>query len=89
MGKKSGVAAKIIKLEPKDLVTHCHCHSLNLSAKSTTEQCQRLRDTQDTVCEICILVKYSLKRDKLLAKIQDNIEGEYQTITLDKLYPTR
>ena len=40
MGKKSGVAAEIIKLEPKALATHCHCHSLNLSVKSTTEQCQ-------------------------------------------------
>ena len=48
MGKKSGVAAEIIKIEPKALATHCYCHSLNLSVKSTTEQCQLLRDTLDT-----------------------------------------
>ena len=48
MGKKSGIAAEIIKLESKALATYCHCHSLNLSVKSTTEQCQLLRDTLDT-----------------------------------------
>ena len=89
MGKKSGAAAEIIKLGPKALDTHCHWHSLNLRVKSTTEQCQLLRDTLDTVREICILVKYSPKREKLLENIQDNIEGEYQTTTLDKLCPTR
>ena len=66
MGKKSGVAAEITKLDPKALATHCHCHSLNLSVKSTTEQCQLLRDILDTVREK--LVKYSPKRDKLLGK---------------------
>ena len=89
MGKKSGVAAEIIKLEHKALATHCHCHSLNLTIKSTTEQCQLLRDTLDTVCGICRLVKYSPKREKLLGNIQDNIEGEYQTTTIDKLHPIR
>ena len=89
IGKKSGVTPEIINLEPKALATHCHCHSLNLSIKSTIEQCQLLRDTLDTVREICILVKYSPKREKLLENIQDNIEGEYQTTTLDKLCPTR
>ena len=52
MRKKSGVAAEIIKLDPKALTAHCHCHSLNLSVKSTTEhQCQLLRNTLDTVRE--------------------------------------
>ena len=89
MGKKSGVAVEIIKLEPKALATHCHCHSLNLNVKSITEQCQLLRDSLDTVREICILVKYSPKREKILGNFQDNIEGEYQTTTVDKLCPTR
>ena len=44
MGKKSGVAEEIIKLQPKALAKHCHCHSLNLSVKRTTEQCQLLTD---------------------------------------------
>ena len=81
--------AEIIRLESKALAAHCHCHSLNLSVKSITEQCQLLRDTLDTVREICMLVKYSPKREKLLGDIQDSIEGEYQTTTLDKMYSTR
>ena len=89
IGKKSAVAAEIIKLESKALVTHCHCNSLNQRIKSTTEQRQLLIDTLDTVREICILVKYSPKREKLLGNIQSNIEEKYQTFTLDKLCPTR
>ena len=79
MNKKSGVAVEIINLEPKGLATHCHKHSLNLSVKSTTGKCQRLRDTLDPVGEMCILVRYSRKRKKILVNIQGNIEGEYQT----------
>ena len=41
------------------------------------------------VREICVLIKYSPKREKLLGNIQDKIEGEYQTTTLDKLCQTR
>ena len=89
IGKKSAVAAEIIKLESKALATHCHCNPLNLRIKSTTEQRQLLIDTLDTVRKICILVKYSPKREKLLGNIQGNIEGKYQTFTLDKLCPTR
>ena len=87
MRKKSGVAIEIIKLEPKALATHCDKHALNLRVKSTTEQCQFLRDTLDTVREIYILVKYSPKREKLLGNIHDNIEGEYQSTTLHNLCP--
>ena len=46
-------------------------------------------DTLDTVHEICILVKSLSKREELLGNIQDNIGGEYQTTTLEKLCPTR
>ena len=69
MSKRSGVAAEIIKLEPKFLAAHRHCHSLNFTVKSKTEQCQLSRDTLDTVREICILVKYSPKREKILRSI--------------------
>ena len=48
-----------------------------------------MRDTLATVREICILVSYSPKPEKLLGNIPDNIEGEYQATTLDKLCSTR
>lgn len=89
MGKKSGVATKIQEIEPKALITHCHCHSLNLSIKSTTQNCKLLKDTLDTIREICILVKYSPKRERILGNIQENIETEEKSSTLDKLCPTR
>ena len=76
MSKQSGVAAEIIKLEPKALATHCHCHSLNLSARRTTAV-STFEKFIDTVRQICILVKYPPKREKLLGNIQDNIKGEY------------
>ena len=38
LGKKSGVAKQISDIQPKAVVTHCHCHSLNLSGKETTKQ---------------------------------------------------
>ena len=37
LGKKSGVATQISNIQPKVIVMHCHCHSLNLSVKETTK----------------------------------------------------
>ena len=59
MGNKSGVAAKIIEMEPKAFATHCHSHSLNLSVKTTPGQCKILKDVKDTVGEVSILIKFS------------------------------
>lgn len=46
-----------------------------------------------TVGEICVLVKYSPKREKMLGKINENIEGTFdetnRAIKLDKLCVTR
>ena len=95
MGRKSGVAKKIRDLQPKALETHCYGHSLNLSVKDVTSQSKILNDTMGTVSEICILVKYSPKRERMLGEIQSNIEGIEDTnytqgvITIDKLCPTR
>ena len=78
MGKRTGVATQISAEQPKAIATHCHGHSLSLSVKSLTSECDILRDTMGTVGEICILVKYSPKREKLLRKISENIEGELE-----------
>lgn len=76
LGKRSGVATELSSEQPKAVVTHCQGHSLSLAVKSLTNDCKILRDTMGTVGEICILVKYSPKREKLLGKIVENIEGE-------------
>ena len=96
MGKRSGVSAKICREQPKAKTIHCQGHSLSLAVKSLTQGCAILRDTLGTVAEICVLVKYSPKREKILGNIMENIEGDFGDGTridhrskLDKLCVTR
>ena len=95
LGRKSGVATKLKELQPKALETHCQGHSLNLSVKDVITQCDIMRDTLGTTGEICVLVKYSPKRENLLGDIQKNIEfsdespKKNQVTTLNKLSVTR
>lgn len=98
LGKKSGVAARILKEAPKALSTHCHAHSLSLSLKDTCSNVKILNDTLGTVGEICVLVKYSPKREKMLGSIKDNVDGDLEeddlhdkesAPSLDKLCVTR
>ena len=58
--------------------THCQGHSLSLAIKSRTKDCTIPRNTLRTVGEICVLVKYSPKYEKILGSIVENIEGEFQ-----------
>ena len=93
MGTRSGVSTIITEEQPKAIATHCQGHSLILAVKSLTKECQILRDTMGTAGEICVLVKYSPKREKLLGKLNGNIEGTLEThkqaSRLDKLSVTR
>ena len=95
MGKHSGVATQILAEQAKAIATHCFGHSLSLAVKSLTSDCNILRCTMGTVGEICILVKYSPKREQLLGKLSENIEGEVKEISgstpgkLDKLSVSR
>ena len=74
MGKKSGVSTQILADQPKAVVVHCQGHSLSLSVKTLTNECDILRDTLSVVREICILVKFSPKRENLLGSIHESIE---------------
>ena len=98
LGKKSGVAALILEEQPKALPTHCHAHSLSLSVKDMCKNVKILNDTMGTVGEICILVKYSPKRENMLGEIKENIDGDLDeellgektfVPSLDKLCITR
>lgn len=93
-GKKSGVSTQILTLQPKALATHCYGHSLSLAVKDLTSCCKILRDTMSTVGEICVLIKYSPKREKMLGMMSSNIEGIEDVdidngTSLDKLSETR
>ena len=93
MGKKSGVSTQIFAEQPKAIAIHCQGHSLSLSVKSLTNECDILRDTLSVVGEICILVKFSPKRENLLGNINDNIEKGQEDVEqikkLTKLSTTR
>ena len=75
-GKKSGVSTQILAEQPKAVAIHRQEHSLSLSVKSVTKECDILHDVMSVVGEICILVKFSPKREHLLGKITDNIKKE-------------
>lgn len=94
MGKRSGVSTKILEEQPKAVATHCQGHSLSLAIKTLTKDCRILSETMGTVGEICVLVKYSPKRETMLGAIMENIEGEFEELRpgyqkLDKLCATR
>ena len=76
MGKKSGVSTQIPIEQPKAIAIHCQGHSLSLSVKSLTSECAILRDVMAIVGEVCVLIKYSPKRENLLGKIYEYIESE-------------
>ena len=62
--------------------------------KSLTKESPILQDTVGAVGEICVLVKYSAKREKMLDKLTENVQrtfipDEQQETKLDKLCVTR
>ena len=94
VGKKTGVATQISKIQPKALLTHCYGHSLSLGVKDLTSNCKILGDTMGTVGEITVLMKYSPKREKMLGSLIENVEGleesqEGKRDLLDKMSVTR
>ena len=77
LGKRSGVAKKILECQPKAHPTHYYGHSLSLSVKDATNNCKILSDTMNTN-KIVKLVKFSSKRDNILGDIKANLcyEGD-------------
>ena len=76
LGQHSSVATQILAEEPKAVLVDCHDHSLSFSFISLTSNCNILKDTMSTSGEVCILVKCSPKREKILGKMVENIEGD-------------
>ena len=65
------------------LPTHCHAYSLSLSIKSTCQNVKILNYVIGTVDEICVLVKYSPKRENMLGEIKSNIDTDNDEEALD------
>ena len=68
------MAKRIQDLQPKAYLTHYHGHSLSLSLKDTTKNCELLPYTTDTAKEVVTLIKISPKRGNLLGEIKENLE---------------
>ena len=77
LGKISAVATQILSEQPKAVVTHCHGHSLSPAVKDLTTNCKVLSDTMSTVAKICVFIKHSPKRENVLARIRENVKGEF------------
>ena len=69
MAKRSRISTQIRTEQPKAVATHCQEHFLSLAIKLLTKNCTILRDIIGTVGEICVLLKYSLKREKMVGSI--------------------
>ena len=78
MRKHSGVFIKISEEQLKAIETHCQGHLLSLAVKPLTKECPILRDTMGTVGEICFLVKYSPKREKVLSQANKKCRSDIQ-----------
>ena len=76
LGSKSGVATRILQIQPNAHPTHCHGHSLSLGIKDITKASKILSNTMDTAKEITKLIKYSTKRECSLGQIKENLEQE-------------
>jgi len=90
-GKKSGVSTQIPAIKQPAVAIHCQGDFLSLSVKSMTKECDILHDIMSVVGKICILVKFSPKRENLLGNIDSNIEREDSEMfeTLKKLSTMR
>ena len=77
LGKKLEVATQILSQQPKAEVIHCQGHSLSLVVKDLITNCKVL------VILWVLLPKFlysSSKRESMLGRIRQNIEGEFNNM---------
>ena len=73
-GVRNGVTAIIKRDNPKCLLTHCYCHTLNLAVGDTVKGVPLLKETLENAYELTKLVKYSPKRQAALKNIQEELK---------------
>ena len=67
---------QIKELQPKAHYTHCHGHSISLSAKEVTKQSKIMRNTMGVAEEIVVLIKQSPKQENIFGCIKEQVEFE-------------
>ena len=78
-GAKSGLARRILEIEPRALFTHCYGHSLNLAACDTMKQIKLLKDALGVHSLITKLLKYSPRREGIFLRLKENLPGSTAT----------
>ena len=78
LGARSGVATKLLELEPRALYTHCYDHTMNLAVQGSLKGSKIMADTLDTIYEITKLIKNLLSVKLFLTNLKmfllDNVE---------------
>ena len=86
-GIRSGLAAKTINLESRELYTHYYGHALNLAVQDTLKNIKVMEKCLETVHEITKLIKQSPKRDSIFKNIKHDVLKDGPGMHL--LCPTR
>ncbi len=86
-GTKTGVATQFKSLNGKMLFTHCYGHALNLAIKDACFKVDCLKETFETVYEICNLVEKSPQRDTKLTELREKFKNESKGV--HSFCPTR
>ena len=79
-GTKNGVAKLITDIQPNAIYAHCYGHALNFTASDTVKRSNVMKNTLDTVHEICKLLKFSPKRDALLQQIKQDVQTDVPNV---------
>ena len=82
-GVRNVMAAIIKRDNPKCLLTHCYCHTLNLAVGDTVKSVPLLKETLEDAYELTKLVKYSPKRQAALKNIQEELKIENLKLPFD------
>ena len=80
---RNGVTAIIKWDNPKCLLTHFYCHTLNLAVGDTVKGVPLLKETLENTYELTKLVKYSPKRQDALKNIQEELKIENLKLPVD------
>ena len=68
--QNQGLLTQIKNYEPREILTHCYGHALELAVGDTVKGVKFLGNTLDTTYEISKLTKFSPKRDALFNKLK-------------------
>ena len=76
-GCRSGVAKRIMDVEPKAIYTHCYGHYLDIAISDTVKQCDCINNALSITHEITKLIKKSPQREACFLHLKETALQEY------------